>query len=270
MESSSDSLDRIVLNVFVHFNTCRVGSPSMINGSVNPMNFGESSLPDKISIEFHSLETANTLGDLRKCIGNIYNSCYNQFELDSEFKISKSRLKHIKVNQSECDNQVVIQPKQPVFMKNVDTYIENKMCFVLFNKECTSLPSLEAKHQFADHLENWLNSDSISLQQLMLLSTSMSPPTQMSLTNESITTLSNTFSVFAPKSAIMPKKHINLLLLPMVDMPSPTITATIVSIKKVLDGIVLLNINNKSYVQYNLIVRQSRLEWPISRRFSGK
>ena len=61
---------------------------------------------------------------------------------------------------------------------------------------------------------------------------------------------------------------IRLLLMPMVDMPSPKLSAAIVSIKKVVDGIVLLNINNKAYIQYQIVVRQSALEWVIARRFS--
>jgi len=99
----------------------------------------------------------------------------------------------------------------------------------------------------SDELENWLTTDQIKIEQLI------------GINNRNINTNSNSNT----------NTNVTLLLSPMIDMPTPIIRVAIVSIKKIVDGIVLLNnITNKSYVQYNLVVRQCRLEWIISRRFS--
>ena len=139
-----------------------------------------------------------------------------------------------------------------------------------------------------EELENWLTVDDITLQQLLSVAnatsfpsdgtsrpSSVKAPVDGDLRIEEVTSNlhSNRASPTPPRKTFKDTtehtKSLNMFLVPMVDMPSPTLTAAIITVKKIVDGIVLLNIPNKSYMQYNIVVRQSRLEWIITRRYSG-
>jgi len=191
---------------------------------------------------------------------------------------------------------------------DVSAHIEEKMCFVLLPPATRTsrsppgslveeAPPEEVKLVAMDSLEHWLTSDAVTLEQLVeysrrqqklataelqvrrRLESSVSVHSSPKVTTRLSQSISSSSSAAAPTADPDPNPNpdpdpasleVRLLLVPMMNMPAPTIRVTIASITKVEDGIVLLNINNKSYIQYQIIVRQGRLEWLVARRFSGR
>lgn len=253
---------------------------NLSNNNLSHENQYESLQLTLLSEEFH-----HSIGDLKYALAKLLTFYYcnvdsaNKKSRISKFSKAKISFWTKKEIENYCDNQSILDTSVDEFSpddiiikttnntnarrtdmseKELFDYINNRMCFVNANASSnTNQIQLHTEEDFkivSDELENWLTTEQIRIEQLIGINSK-----HMNRNGHEDRNEGNNTNVISLK----------LLFSPMAEMPTPIIRVAIISIKKIVDGIVLLNnITNKSYVQYNLVVRQCRLEWIISRRFS--